>query len=81
MSYYAYVVECADGTLYSGYTTDIERRLMAHNAGRGARYTKGRRPVKLAYLEELPTESAARKREAALQRLRRTQKLQLIREA
>ena len=81
MSYYAYIVECADGTLYVGYTTDVERRLRAHNAGRGARYTRGRRPVKLAYLEELSTEGAARKREIALRRLRRTQKLDLIKGA
>ena len=81
MSYYAYIVECADGTLYVGYTTDVERRLKTHNAGRGARYTRGRRPVKLAYMEELSTESAARKRESALRRLRRTQKLDLIKGA
>ena len=81
MSYFAYMVECADGTLYVGYTTNVERRLKAHNAGRGARYTRGRRPVRLAYLEELSTESAARKREVALRRLRRPQKLQLIGEA
>ena len=81
MSHYTYIIECADGTLYVGYTTDVERRLEAHNAGRGARYTRGRRPVKLVYLEEWPTESAARKREVALRRLRRAQKLQLIKGA
>ena len=81
MSHFAYMVECADGTLYVGYTINVERRLKSHNAGRGSRYTRGRRPVRLAYLEELPTEGAARKRESALRRLRRSQKLQLIGEA
>jgi len=78
MSHYAYIVECADGTLYVGYTTDVKRRLKAHNAGRGSRYTRGRRPVRLVYVEELSTESAARRRENTLRKLRRSQKLRLI---
>ncbi len=73
-----YVLQCADGTLYTGWTTDLERRLRAHNDGQGARYTRGRRPVRLAYQEEQPTRSAAQKREAAIRRLSRASKLKLI---
>ena len=73
-----YILECADGTLYTGWTTDLERRLQAHNSGRGARYTRGRRPLRLAYREEQPTRSAAQKREAAIRRLSRADKLKLV---
>jgi len=73
-----YVLECADGTLYTGWTTDLERRLQAHNSGRGARYTRGRRPVSLVYHEEQPDRSAAQKREAAIRRLSRIDKFKLI---
>jgi putative endonuclease len=73
-----YILQCADGTLYTGWTTDLERRFQAHNSGRGARYTRGRRPVRLVYHEEQPTRSAAQKREAAIRRLSRTDKLKLI---
>lgn len=73
-----YILQCADGTLYTGWTTDLERRLQAHNSGRGARYTRGRRPVRLVYREEQPTRSAAQRREAAIRRLARTDKLKLI---
>jgi len=73
-----YILQCADGTLYTGWTTDLERRLQAHNSGRGARYTCGRRPVRLVYREEQPTRSAAQRREAAIRRLARTDKLKLI---
>ena len=75
---YVYLLECADGTLYAGWTTDLERRLAAHNAGRGARYTRGRRPVRLAYYEECATREAAQQREAALRRLSRKRKLSAI---
>lgn len=75
---FVYILECADGTLYTGWTTDLARRLAAHNAGRGGRYTRGRRPVRLAYWEEHPEPRRARKREAALRRLRRAEKLALI---
>lgn len=74
---YCYVLECADGTLYTGWTTDLEARLAAHNAGRGARYTRSRRPVRLAYWEPQPSRSAALRREAELRRLPRAQKLAL----
>jgi putative endonuclease len=74
----AYILQCADGTLYTGWTTDLERRLQAHNSGQGARYTRGRRPARLVYYEEQPTRSAAQKREAAIRRLSRADKLKLI---
>jgi len=73
-----YILECADGTLYTGWTTDLERRLRAHNSGRGARYTRGRRPVRLAYREEQSDRSAAQRREAAIRRLSRADKLKLV---
>ena len=62
---YMYVLECADGSLYTGYTTDIEKRLKTHNAGKGAKYTKSRRPVILVYSEQYETKSEALRREAA----------------
>lgn len=77
-SCYCYIVECADGTLYTGWTTDPERRLKVHNRGLGARYTKMRRPVKLVYVEELPDKKSAMKRELAIKRLGRTGKEKLI---
>ena len=73
-----YILKCADGTLYTGWTTDLERRLQAHNSGRGARYTRGRGPVRLAYREEQSDRSAAQRREAAIRRLPRAGKLKLI---
>jgi putative endonuclease len=73
-----YVLECADGTLYTGWTTDLERRLWEHNSGRGAKYTRGRCPVRLVYREEQPDRSAAQKREAAIRCLSRAGKLKLI---
>lgn len=73
-----YILQCADGTLYTGWTMDLEQRLQAHNSGKGARYTRGRRPVRLVYREEQPTRSAAQRREAAIRRLPRAGKLKLI---
>lgn len=78
MAVFVYIVECADGTLYTGWTTDIERRLKAHNAGRGARYTRRRSPVRLVYLEEAPDRPAAQKREMEIKRLSRAGKFKLI---
>lgn len=78
MSYYCYILECADGTYYTGWTTDPTRREKQHNAGQGARYTSIRRPVKLVYLEELPDKISALKRELAIKSLRREQKKRLI---
>ena len=78
MSFYCYILECADGTYYTGWTTDPERRLRQHNAGNGARYTRTRRPVRLAYVEPLPDRSSAQKREIKIKKLTRTQKQALI---
>jgi len=73
-----YLLRCSDGTLYAGSTADVEARAHAHNAGRGARYTSGRRPVEVVYVEECGSKSAALKREHALKRLTRRQKETLI---
>ena len=75
---YVYILKCSDGTFYTGCTTDIEARVKTHNSGSGAKYTRGRRPVSLVYYEELPDRSAALKREAAIKRLPRNKKLELI---
>jgi len=78
MTCYCYILECADGTYYTGWTTDPERRVKQHNKGVGARYTKTRRPVKLIYLEEQPDKITALKRELAIKKLKRTQKSKLV---
>ncbi len=75
---YTYIVECSDGKLYTGWTNCIERRLRAHNSGKGARFTRTRRPVTLRYLEISETKSEAMKREAAIKKLKLCQKQQLI---
>ena len=78
MTCYCYILECADGTYYTGWTTDPERRVKQHNKGVGARYTKTRRPVRLVYLEEQPDKITALKRELAIKKLKRTQKSKLV---
>ena len=78
MPCYCYILECADGTFYTGWTTDLERRLKMHNAGQGAKYTRLRRPVKLVYIEPAESRSAALKRELALKRLPRARKKLLV---
>ena len=60
---YTYILKCMDGSLYTGWTNDIDKRLKAHNEGKGAKYTKGRRPVKLVYVEEFKTKEEAMRRE------------------
>lgn len=75
---YTYLLRCADGTLYCGWTNDLEKRVAAHNAGAGAKYTKARRPVKLAYYETFATKQEAMRREAEIKRLTRQEKLALI---
>lgn len=75
-----YIVRCADGSLYTGWAADLTQRLAAHNAGRGARYTAGRRPVTVVYTEECDSVSAALKREHALKQLSRAAKVALIAE-
>lgn len=76
--YYVYVVECADGTYYTGYTTDVERRVAEHDAGEGAKYTRGRRPVDLVHTESYDTRSAAMSREHEIKSLPRGAKERLI---
>ena len=73
-----YVLECADGTLYTGYTTDVERRVEEHNAGEGAKYTSGRTPVELRYTESFDSRGEALAREHEIKQLRRREKLALI---
>ena len=75
---YVYIAVCADGTLYTGWTTDPEKRIRTHNAGKGAKYTRSRRPVKLVYLEKFENKSDALRREYEIKRLSRVQKLLLI---
>ena len=72
------MVECSDGSLYTGWTTDVEARIAAHNSGSGAKYTRSRLPVKLVYSEEVNDRSAALKREAAIKKLTHINKLKLI---
>ena len=81
MPYFCYIVECADGTLYTGLTTDPARRETQHNAGRGARYTRVHRPVRLVYVEPQPDMVTAMKRERAIKGLTRAQKQALIERA
>lgn len=78
MSHHVYIVECADGSLYTGYTTDVERRVDEHNAGEGAKYTRGRTPVSLVYTERFETRSDAMSREYAIKRLSRREKERLV---
>ena len=73
-----YILECNDGTLYTGWTNDIDKRFKAHNDGKGAKYTKGRRPLKLVYLEELETKSEALKRGNKIKKMTKDKKRQLI---
>lgn len=72
------MVRCADGSIYTGWTTDIERRLKAHNSGKGAKYTRGRLPVELVYSEEFSEKALAMKREAEIKKYSRAKKLDLI---
>ena len=76
---YTYIVKCSDGTFYTGWTNDLTRRVEAHNQGRGAKYTKARRPVTLIYYETFETKEEAMKREYAIKRLSRKEKEELIR--
>lgn len=72
-----YLLRCRDGSLYTGITNDLTRRLVAHRAGKASAYTRSRRPLRLAYRETLPDRSAALRREAAIRRLTRAEKLAL----
>lgn len=77
---YTYLLECADKTLYCGWTNNLEKRVKAHNTGQGAKYTKPRRPVTLVYYEEFATKEEAMRREAAIKKLSRKEKAALIKE-
>ena len=78
MAAFVYMLRCKDGSLYTGWTNDLKHRLAMHNSGRGAKYTRGRGPLKLVYSEELPDKEAALRRECAIKKLRREQKLALL---
>ena len=76
---YTYILKCKDGCLYTGWTNDLEQRVAAHNTGKGAKYTKARRPVELVYFEEFETKEQAMKREYAIKQMARKDKLELVR--
>jgi putative endonuclease len=79
MKYYVYIVLCSDGSLYTGVTNDIKKRLKAHNMGKaGAKYTRGRRPVTLVYKKEFPDKSSALKEEYRIKQLNKIEKIHLI---
>ena len=78
MGWLVYLLQCGDGTLYAGCTSDLSRRLRAHQSGKGAKYTRSRLPATLVYHEEAPDQSAALRREAAIKRMSRQEKLALI---
>lgn len=75
---YVYILKCSDSTLYTGYTNDLKNRLMVHNSGKGAKYTRGRLPVEIVYSEAFETKSEATKREYYIKQLSRAEKLKLI---
>lgn len=77
---YTYIVKCSDGTLYTGWTNDLEKRIAAHNSGKGAKYTKTRRPVTLVYYETFEEKEEAMRREYAIKRYSRKAKEKLIAE-
>ncbi len=74
---YTYIVRCSDGSLYCGWTNSLDKRIAAHNSGKGAKYTRNRRPVELVYYEEFETRGEAQRREAAIKKLSRAEKLKL----
>lgn len=75
---YTYIVQCSDGTYYTGWTNNLQNRVATHNSGKGAKYTRARLPVQLVYYEEYATKSEAMKRECAIKRLSRKEKERLI---
>lgn len=75
---YTYILECSDKSLYTGWTTDLQKRLKAHNEGRGAKYTRGRTPVTLVYYEEFASKKEAMQREYAIKHMNRQQKEELL---
>jgi putative endonuclease len=79
-NWWVYILRCADGNLYTGITTDVERRLRQHNAGTASKYTRSRRPVEMVYHQPLSSQSKALQREAAIKSLTRIAKVKLIEE-
>ena len=77
-SWYLYILKCNDGTLYTGITDDLDKRFAAHNAGKGAKYTRGRGPLILCYTERCGSHSLALQREIQVKRLTRAEKLKMI---
>lgn len=75
---YTYILECKDGTYYTGWTNNLEKRMKEHNEGKGAKYTKARRPVKLVYFETFESKIDAMKREYAIKQMKRSEKIKLI---
>ena len=78
MAWHVYIIECSDGSLYTGITNDLDRRITAHNDGRGAKYTKSRRPVRLRFSEPAADRKNASQREYAIKSLRKAEKMRLI---
>ncbi len=78
--HYVYMLQCCDDTLYTGYTNNLEKRIKIHNLGKGAKYTRARLPVKLVYYESYNLKTDAMKREYLIKQLKRSQKLELIKE-
>ena len=78
MNWFVYILRCGDGTLYTGITDDVEKRLAAHRAGKGAKYTRGRGPLEPVYSEQLPDKSAALRREYEIKQMTRQEKLKLF---
>lgn len=78
ISWFVYILRCADGTLYTGIAPDVEKRLQKHNEGKGAKYTRGRTPATLVYQEECPNRAEASKREYQIKQLSRAEKLAII---
>ena len=76
---YIYILKCADGSLYTGWTNDLEKRLKAHNSGKGGKYTRSHRPVELSYYETFQETTEAMRRETEIKKMTRAQKLELIR--
>ena len=80
MEWFVYMLRCRDGSLYTGYTDDVDRRAAVHNAGKGSKYTRSRLPVQVAYRESCPDKGSALKREAAIKKLPKAKKEQMARE-
>ena len=80
-AWHVYILRCSDGTLYTGITNDLDKRVKAHNDGHGARYTRTRRPVELVYQEEAESRSAATVREAEIKKMSREKKVEMIAES